>query len=203
MGVRSFIALIAAAAACSTAPRPKEPLRGQDGVPVTGRARFDNHFQQARRLDELADGLEARVRALSEPLATALDLPRSAPTDDLAAALRKVFKRAARLGAGALPPRLREPIDVAARVSSDAAALRPELRDAAGKGRAMIAQNDALRATAAKTFARQGKVYAASVEREVVDTGRRLRDLVALLEAADAFTGTFQAQLLAAAALVN
>ena len=189
-------------AACATA-NPKEPARGHDGLPVTRQTRFDAHFQEAQRLETHAEELEAKVRALTGPVAAALELPPSAPIDDLALALRKARKREARGDPPSPGPRPRAVLDTAARAATDAATIRSGLHDTIARSERLLSESEALARDSPKTFAQCGSAYVAAVGREIVDTRRRLGDAVARLRAADAFADNFATQLAAAGTAGN
>jgi len=211
-----WLALAVGACASGDPPRPA-PARSAEGLPVTGRAPYDAYFQQIRRIEVRAKELGARAQSLSGPVAIALELPVSAPTEDLAAALQKVAKRCARLGLGVrivvsagaatpaarlettgdapLPPHLSPGLGAAAAALTEALVLAPDLEDANSQGEGLRTEGQRLTQETPADFSKRGSVYARAVAREVSDAAQRLDSAVTSLREARDFTRTFLALL--------
>jgi len=217
--------LLAAWAGCSTVP-PKEPTRSPQGLFVTGRQKYDSHFHEVRSFETSVEALEARVRALAPPVARVLELPGTAGTWDLAMALRKVVKRAARHGVqaeirvmpsgtsptepsvrlvidddAALPARFREALDVAAKSVAEAIAIRPEIDAAIVEAERLRVAGEDLGREVRQAFARRGSNYVEAVNRELTRSAHRMEDVTARLVAARGFVVTFSDDLASASRL--
>jgi hypothetical protein len=219
--MRSIAIAALVASSCSTGGPAQKPHRGRGGVALTGTASFDACFLHVEEHEARAAGLEARVAALFGPVATALELPASAPAEDVAAALRKAVKRAARAGAkaeivvaadgasggaarlavsGAVPPTARPGLEAAAAAVGSALALRQELREALAQSDRVASECAPLSRTVGSRFANRGSDYVQAVARELADAERRLEAAAARLRAADDSCGGFAASLRAATA---
>jgi hypothetical protein len=201
----ALVAVTAGACASGEARRP-EPPRDAEGLPVTGRAPYDAHFQQVRRLDADARALSAQSEALTGPIAVALELPLAAPPEDLAAALGKSVKRCARLGVavrivldpspaiaarietsgGDVPAALLPGFEAVTAAIAAARALRPSLLDATRRAETLHAEGERLTQTSAADFARRGPSYSRAVARELADARQQVDQARAALRQAEA-----------------
>lgn len=212
-----ILAIVLATGACASDPPRPAPARNADGLPVTGRAPYDVYFRQVRHTEARAKDLTARALSLAGPVAIALELPVSAPTEDLAAALRKAKKRCARLGLrvrivvnadsprlsarleapgeASLPANLRPGLEAAVAALTAALALRPDLEDATRQGESLLAEGRRLTEKTPAVFSKRGSAYARAVAREVSDAMQRLEDAVKALRQARDFTRALLALL--------
>ena len=195
IAVLALLALLASACA-SEAPHP-EPKRSAEGLPITGRPPYDAFFQGVRRIEARSRELVPLAEALSVPVAVALELPLSAPTEDLAAALGKSLKRCARLGItvrivvdatapggarvetsgdGTPPAALLPGFEAVATALTAARALCPGLEEATGRAEALHTEGLRLERATPSDFARRGSAYTRAVACEMADANHQVDD---------------------------